>query len=83
MFGWFCFFDLFCFLIVEGKVYYSYIEKHNQRQGPLGESRVTVTLSHVRIKGGDRKEDSKELDSRRPKGTKKACKQNDSIIQIK
>ena len=34
--------------MVEEKVYYRYVGEHSQRQGHLGESRVNMTLSHVR-----------------------------------
>jgi hypothetical protein len=46
--------------MAEQKVYYRPVGDHSQGQGPLGESRVDITLSCAVWERGDRKEEGTE-----------------------
>lgn len=66
--------------VVKEKVYCEYMGEHSQSQGPLGESKVDMTLSWAM--GGDRVEEREEpgAATRRPRGTKRIGNQNAWII---
>lgn len=47
--------------MVEEHIYYRYVGNHSQRQGYLGDSRMNMTLSHVRRQKKRREENEMNL----------------------
>ena len=60
------------------EAYDVYVGEHSQRQAHLGESRVVMTLNHVRE--GEWKGEGNQVHSQEPKGIKRVRDQNVWII---
>lgn len=65
---------------VQEKIYYRCVREHSQRQGPLEESRVDMTLTWAMLGAEERKDERVERGTRRPKSTERAGSQNGWII---